>query len=160
MGPNLTSFSEDMRARGLLPSSRLIAYEDVAAPAEIAAGLGVEADAKVIRMERLRFADHEPMCIEVAYLPMRFRRVLDDADLEGSLHEALATAGTVIASGTRRVRAVTATARDTELLGVPSEAPALEIVDIFCDTSSRVVHRSCSRYRFDRYEVMTELRRA
>jgi GntR family transcriptional regulator len=160
MGPNLTSFSEDMRARGLFPGSRLIAYEQVTAPADVAKDLGVEPDGKVIRMERLRFADDEPMCLEVAYLPMRFRRVLDDVDLESSLHEALTKAGTVIASGTRRVRAVTAPARDAELLGLGTQAPALEIVDVFCDPSRRPVHRSRSRYRFDRYEVMTELHRA
>jgi GntR family transcriptional regulator len=160
MGPSLTSFTEDMRARGLLPSSRLIAYEEVAVPAEVATDLGVEADDKVIRMERLRFADAEPMCVEVAYLAMRFRRTLDDADLEGSLHEALAKAGTVITSGTRRVRAVTAPSPDAELLGLPERAPALEIVDVFCDTNRRPVHRSRSRYRFDRYEVMSELHRA
>jgi GntR family transcriptional regulator len=160
MGPNLTSFTEDMCARGLLPSSRLVAFEEVAAPQETADDLGVETDSMVIRMERLRFADHEPMCLEVAYLPMRFQRVLDDADLEGSLHEVLAKAGTVIASGSRRVRAVTAPSRDAQLLGLPELAPALEIIDVFCDANRRPVHRSRSRYRFDRYEVMTELHRA
>ncbi|GAB3976857.1 GntR family transcriptional regulator [Plantactinospora veratri] len=31
MGPNLSSFTEDMRSRGLRPSSRLVAIEEVAA---------------------------------------------------------------------------------------------------------------------------------
>jgi GntR family transcriptional regulator len=159
MGPNLTSFTEDMRARGLLPHSRVVALEEVVAPPQVATDLGVEEDGKVIRMERLRFADDEPMCLEVAYLPMRFRRVLDEADLTGSLHEALAKTGTVVAAGSRRVRAVTAPTRDAELLGLPDQAPALEIVDVFCDPNHRPVHRSRSRYRFDRYEVMSELHR-
>jgi GntR family transcriptional regulator len=159
MGPNLTSFTEDMCGRGLLARSRVIALEELAAFPEVAEDLGVEADSQVMRMERLRFADDEPMCLEVAYLPMRFKRVLDDADLEGSLHEALAKAGTVIASGRRRVCAVTASARDAQMLGLPDHAPALEIVDVFYDTSRRPVHRSRSRYRFDRYEVMSELNR-
>lgn len=160
MGPNLTSFSEDMRNRGLRPGSRLIALEEVEATPEIATDLGVEAGGPVIRMERLRFADDEPMCLEVCHLPIRLQRILDDADLEGSLHEVLAKAGIVVASLRRLVRAVIAPSRDAQLLGLPEHAPALEIVDVFSDTSHRPAHRSRSRYRFDRYEVMSELHRA
>jgi GntR family transcriptional regulator len=160
MGPNLTSFSEDMRSRGLRPSSRLIALEEVPATVEIAEDLGVEVESPVIRMERLRFADDEPMCLEEGHLPIRLQRVVDDADLEGSLHEVLAKAGIVVATARRRVRAVIAPSRDAQLLGLPDQAPALEIVDVFCDTNYRPAHRSRSRYRFDRYEVMSELRRA
>src|SRR3954454_8808346 len=47
MGPNLTSFTEDMRARGLRPSSRLIALEEVTASPEVAPELGVEVGAPV-----------------------------------------------------------------------------------------------------------------
>ena len=159
MGPNLTSFSEDMRARGLRPSSRLIAFEELRAAPEVAWDLGIEAGAPVVRLERLRFADDDPMCLEDAYLPGRFQRVLEDADLEGSLHEVLAKAGTVMATARRRVRAVPAPARDAQLLGLPEHAPALEIVDVFYDTGRRPVHRSRSRYRHDRYEVMSNLYR-
>jgi GntR family transcriptional regulator len=159
MGPNLTSFTEDMTARGLLPRSRVVALDEVLAAQDVADDLGVAAESKVIRLERLRFADDEPMCVEVAYLPLRFRRVLDDADLEGSMHQALAKSGTVITYGTRRVRAATVQSSDAQLLGLPDQAPALEIVDVFCDANRRPVHRSRSRYRFDRYEVMSELRR-
>ncbi|MEV2240328.1 GntR family transcriptional regulator [Micromonospora sp. NPDC049891] len=159
MGPNLTSFSEDMRARGLRPSSRLIAIEEVSATPEIALDLGLDAGVPVIRLERLRFADDEPMCLEDAYLPARFQRILDDADLEQSLHEILATAGVVMASARRLVRAVPAPSRDAQLLGLAEHAPALEIVDVFYDTNRRPAHRSRSRYRHDRYEVRSDLSR-
>ncbi|MDG4832803.1 GntR family transcriptional regulator [Solwaraspora sp. WMMD1047] len=157
MGPHLTSFSEDMRNRGLRPSSRLIAIEEVTATGEVATDLGVDPASPVIRLERLRFADDEPMCLEDAHLPSRLQRVLDDADLEGSLHEVLAKAGIVIAAARRRVRAVPAPARDARLLGLPEHAPALEIVDLFFDTGRRPVQRSRSRYRHDRYEVQSDL---
>lgn len=160
MGPNLTSFTEDMRSRGLRPSSRLIALEEVPAAAEVAADLGVAAGSPVIRLERLRFADDDPMCVEEGHLPARFQRVLVEADLELSLHEVLAQAGTVIASARRAVRSIPAPSRDAHLLGLPAHAPALEIVDLFHDTNRRAVHRSRSRYRYDRYEVMSNLYRS
>ncbi|GIG90443.1 GntR family transcriptional regulator [Plantactinospora endophytica] len=159
MGPNLTSFTEDMRSRGLRPSSRLVAIEEVAASPEVALDLGVEADTPVIRLERLRFADDEPMCLEDAHLPARFQRILDGADLEGSLHEVLAQAGVVVAAARRRVRAVPAPSRDAQLLGLPEHAPALEIVDVFYDGNRRPAQRSRSRYRHDRYEVKSDLHR-
>ena len=108
MGPNLTSFSEDMRGRGLRPSSQLIALEEVPADHEIALDLGVDEGSTLVRLERLRFADDDPMCLEEGHLPGRFQRILDDADLESSLHEVLAKAGTVVAAARRRVRAVPA----------------------------------------------------
>jgi GntR family transcriptional regulator len=160
MGPGLTSFTEDMRGRGLRPSSRLIALEDVAAPADVAEDLGVRAASPVMRMERLRFADDEPMCLEEGHLPIRFKRLLESADLEGSLHQVLAAAGVVITSASRRVRAAVAPSRDAHLLGLPPNAPALEIIDVFFDSNGRAVQRSHSRYRADRYEVMSDLRRA
>lgn len=159
MGPHLTSFTEDMRARGLRPSSRLVAIEEIAASPEVAVDLGVEAGSPVIRLERLRFADDEPMCLEDAHLPARFQRILEDAELEGSLHEVLARAGVVVAAARRRVRAVPAPSRDAQLLGLPEHAPALEIVDLFYDANRRPAQRSRSRYRHDRYEVMSDLHR-
>ncbi|MEE6308824.1 GntR family transcriptional regulator [Plantactinospora veratri] len=159
MGPNLSSFTEDMRSRGLRPSSRLVAIEEVAASPEVALDLGVEVESPVIRLERLRFADDEPMCLEDAHLPARFQRILEAAELEGSLHEVLARAGVVVAAARRRVRAVPAPSRDAQLLGLPEHAPALEIVDVFYDTNRRPAQRSRSRYRHDRYEVMSDLHR-
>ncbi|MGX7672388.1 GntR family transcriptional regulator [Plantactinospora sp. DSM 117369] len=159
MGPHLTSFTEDMRSRGLRPSSRLVAIEEVPASPEVALDLGVEVDSPVIRLERLRFADDEPMCLEDAHLPARFQRVLEAAELEGSLHEVLAKAGVVMAAARRRVRAVPAPSRDAQLLGLPEHAPALEIVDVFYDPNRRPAQRSRSRYRHDRYEVMSDLHR-
>ncbi|WP_432842157.1 GntR family transcriptional regulator [Dactylosporangium sp. CA-092794] len=159
MGPGLTSFTEDMRRRGLRPSSRLIALEQVAAPADVADDLGVPAGTPVMRLERLRFADDEPMCLEEGHLPIRFERLLEGADLEGSLHRILASAGVIVDSAGRRVRAAAAPSRDAQLLRLSTGAPALEIIDIFYDTNGRAVQRSHSRYRADRYEVMSDLHR-
>jgi GntR family transcriptional regulator len=159
MGPGLTSFTEDMRGRGLRPTSRLIGLEHVAAPADVAGDLGVAAGSRVMRLERLRFADDEPMCLEEGHLPIRFERLLEGADLEGSLHQVLAAAGVVVTSARRRVSAAVAPSRDAQLLGLPDGAPALEIIDVFFDGNGRAVQRSHSRYRADRYEVMSDLRR-
>lgn len=159
MGPSLTSFTEDMRRRHLTPSSRLIGFETGAADAQVARELGVPHGDEVVTVERLRFADGEPMCHEIANLPLRLRPVLDSADLEGSIHEVLASVDVVLMSATRRVRAVVAPPRECRLLDLPPDSPALEIIDTFYDARGRPTQTARSRYRFDRYEVVSKLNR-
>jgi GntR family transcriptional regulator len=158
MGPTLTSFTEDMRARGLQPSARLLGFERIE-PGSTSGEVLAEAAEEVIQIERLRFADDEPMCIEVAQFPAHLQRLLETGDLERSVHVILRDGGVELTSLVRRVRAVAAGQRESRLLGLPEGSPALEVFDIFQDGSGRTVQWARSRYRADRYEVMTQTSR-
>ena len=69
---SLTSFSEDMLARGLAPGFRWISRELVRpSPAE-ATALGLAADAQVWRLARVRTGDGRPIAREVSTVPARF----------------------------------------------------------------------------------------
>ncbi len=83
---SLTSFSEEMRARGLSPTATLIGRELVAANTVVAERLRVDEEALVVRLERLRLANQEPMALETAYLHFPGMERLLAADLEGSLY--------------------------------------------------------------------------
>ena len=158
MGPTLTSFTEDMRARGMSPTSRLLGFELI--EAGTASGeLLAEVPEDVIQVERLRLADDEPMCIEVAQFPAQLQGLLESGDLEHSVHAILRAGGIELTSLVRRVRAVAAGPRESRLLGLQVGAPALEVFDIFQDSSGRTVQWARSRYRADRYEVMTQTSR-
>src|SRR5918999_1771719 len=65
----LTSFSEDMRARGMLPGSAVLRQEVVPAGEIIARQLEVEPGTPTVQIERVRTADGEPMALERTYLP-------------------------------------------------------------------------------------------
>ncbi|BFO16260.1 hypothetical protein SHKM778_26480 [Streptomyces sp. KM77-8] len=67
----LTSYTEDMRAQGLHPTSEVLEIGYIAAGAELAALLEVEPRDKVLRIERLRLAGGEPMAIEATHLSDR-----------------------------------------------------------------------------------------
>lgn len=159
MGPFLTSFTQDMTARGLRPSARLLGFTRTKAAPEVARALGLASDAEVLWIERLRLADGEPMCLEVAQLPLRYQKILEEGDVEQSLHDLLRDNGVAPASLTRRVRAVAAEPREALLLGLRDGAPTLEVVDVFADPSGRPVQYARSRYRPDRYEVWTSVDR-
>jgi GntR family transcriptional regulator len=64
----LTSYTEDMRAQGLEPASRLLEVGYVSADDDLADLLRIREGARVLRIERLRLANGEPMAIEATHL--------------------------------------------------------------------------------------------
>ena len=64
----LTSYTEDMRAQGLEPTSQLLDIGYVTADDRLAGLLDITAGGRVLRIERLRLANGEPMAIETTHL--------------------------------------------------------------------------------------------
>ncbi|MCR2800225.1 GntR family transcriptional regulator [Microbacterium sp. zg-Y818] len=159
MGPALTSFTQDMRQRGFTPSSQVMRSETITPDVETIGVLDLRPGESAVLVERLRYADNEPMCHEVSVFRPQFAPLLLGVDLSGSVHERLATKGFTPMSTERVVRAVLASNRECELLQLPRGYPALEIVDTFFDTLGRPIQHVRSRYRFDRYEVRTDINR-
>ncbi|MFN3707413.1 GntR family transcriptional regulator [Microcella sp.] len=160
MGPSLTSFSEDMRQRGFTPSSRVMRVETVRPDVATIGVLSLRPGESAVLVERLRSADNEPMCHEVSLFPPSLAPFLLSADLSGSIHELLAGHSITPHSVERAVRAVQASNRESDLLELPRGCPALEIVDTFYDSLGRPMQHVLSRYRFDRYEVRSDIHRA
>lgn len=159
MGPSLTSYTEDMLRLGLRPSSEVLRFETIKPDLETVTLLALRPGERAIVLERLRFADGEPMCHEISAFPARLQEALSAADLAGSVHEALGRSGVAPYSTFRRVRAVVAPERECELLGLPPASPALEISDTFSDALGQPFQHVRTRYRFDRYEVLSKIDR-
>lgn len=159
MGPTLTSFTQDMRQRGFTPSSRVMRAEIITPDVETIGMLDLRPGESAVLVERLRYADNEPMCHEMSVFPPQFAPALLGTDLSGSIHERLAESGVTPVSTERLVRAVLSSNRESELLQLPRGYPALEIVDTFFDNLGRPMQYVRSRYRFDRYEVRTDINR-
>ena len=64
----LVSYTEDMRAQGLEPTSKLLEIGYVVADDVLAEKLAIKLRARVLRIERLRLANGEPMAIETTHL--------------------------------------------------------------------------------------------
>src|SRR6266487_5208965 len=87
----LTSFTEDMRSRGMTPGSLVLAQEVVAASALVARHLQLVEGAPVVFVHRVRTADGEPMAVERTYLPSSRFPGLEGVDLaDRSLYDTLA----------------------------------------------------------------------
>lgn len=68
----IESFSEDMKKRGLVPSSRVIHFEKIVPDEEIRSKLKLKEDEMVYFLNRLRLANDEPMALEYCYLPEKY----------------------------------------------------------------------------------------
>ncbi len=58
-----------MERKGYTPSSKVLEFEVIKAPTEVAVALNISASSDVISLKRLRYADHEPIVIANTYLP-------------------------------------------------------------------------------------------
>ena len=157
---SMTSFSEDMRERGLRPSSRRLTADEVPADEAIAADLQLPPGAAVIRLIRVRLADDSPMCLETAYLPADRVPGLLGQDLSGSLYALLESRhGIRLERAHQRVESVTVGGAEAGLLGMSPGAPALRVHRVSLDERDRPVERTASLYRADRYDIQFTVRR-
>jgi GntR family transcriptional regulator len=75
----LYSLFSSIEASGVEQRSEVIAVGMVTDP-DVAARLGLDTDAELFRLERVRLADDEPLAIDTAWLPGDLGRPLLDAD--------------------------------------------------------------------------------
>ncbi len=152
----LTSFSEDMRSRGLLPGSLLLEWGEYRAMPEEALALALSPGASVKRLLRVRMATSEPMALEQATLPAWALPKPDDE--EASLYARLRAVGLRPVRALQRLRAVVAAEREAELLRVELGSPLLYIERVAYLQDGRPVEFTRSYYRGDRYDFVAELR--
>ncbi|TDV40778.1 GntR family transcriptional regulator [Actinophytocola oryzae] len=157
----LSSYTEDMRAQGREPSSKLIDISEIPAENELTTLLGIRSGAKVLRMQRLRLADGEPMAIETTHLPLgRFRGLRKYLAPGGSLYQVLRDRFDVeMGHAEETIETALAGPHEAELLGADVGMPMLLLSRHSFDTAERPVEWVRSVYRGDRYKFVAELNR-
>ncbi|WP_051323964.1 GntR family transcriptional regulator [Candidatus Solirubrobacter pratensis] len=158
----MTSFSEDMSRRGMVPSSRVVAFEVTTAGAKLGQRLQLSPVEEVWVITRLRLADDETMAIEWLHAPRRFLPDLKREDLaQQSFYELLnERQGIVIAKGVQTIEPTVTSQEEADLLGVPVHSPAFLFERTTEGEGGEVVEFVRSVYRGDRYRLVTELRPA
>jgi GntR family transcriptional regulator len=156
---SLTSFSDDMRRRGMVPGSRTLELTTTLAGARLAHRLDVSPEARLVRVKRLRLADSKPMAMEVLHVPESLVPGLTRADFEDhSFYELLRERyGIVIASGTQTIEPTVTSEEESEVLGVPLHTPAFLFERTTVSESGRIVEFVRSIYRGDRYRLVADL---
>jgi len=148
---HVLSFSDEMRRKGRVPSSRVIERRHRQATDVEERRLGVR---EVVVLRRVRLADGRPLVLERAVFPADRVSGALEGDLEHeSLFETLATAGLVPTRGTAALAAEPATAEDARLLRVRKGAPLLVERRLINDQNGMPLELTESRYVGSRYGI-------
>jgi GntR family transcriptional regulator len=156
----VTSFTEDMRSRGLTASTRVQSLTRKPAGARLGSRLQVSPEEPIVTAERLRLADGEPMAIEWLNVPEKLAPGLSAADLEGSFYRLLLERyGIVIEGGEQTMEPTVTDQEESALLGIPLHSPALLVERVTWTAERKVIEFVQTLYRGDRYRFTVELTR-
>lgn len=155
----VTSFTEDMLGRGLIPASRGL-YQALENPTpDVRERLGLDLGEPVIRLRRLRLGDGRPMALEEAVLPARLVAGLESEPVDGpfSLYAYLRARGIVIRRARQWLEAVLANEDQADLLGILPGAPLLQLERLSFADQDQPVELVRALYRADRYQFVVDL---
>lgn len=156
---HLCGFTAEMRAQGMRASSRVLSAARSVASPEIAAKLGIEPNAPIYELRRLRLSDGLPIAIEEICLPYdRFPGVdrLDFSRL--SLYQTLRDQyGIRVSRADEVIEARSATNREAQLLEIKPRASLLAISRTLWGTDDQPVETAHSVYRGDRYSAILSI---
>ena len=151
----LQSFSADMAARGLRPSSSILDATITNASTVIATVLGLAPGAPVVSLRRLRKANSQPIAIQTAYLPAAYCPGLLEQDLaNGSLFNLLRERYHLrFGASSSTVTCALADDDTAGLLGLALPAAVLLTEQRTLLDDGRPIEYVRSAYRGDRYEI-------
>lgn len=157
----LDSFNNEMKKKGLTPSTKVLSLKIVKSDDEVSQALHLPIGSDVIQLRRLRFANNEPIVVLVTYLPHDKCPGMITKNLEEeSLYEILENEyGLILARTTRILEPTLAGEYEHKLLQVEKGAPIQFIKSITYLTDDTPIEYSLAKYRGDRNKFTFELKR-
>lgn len=151
---HLASFSQDMRRRGFVPSTRILSIATEQPPADVAQWLGLADEEPAWRLIRIRLADGVPIAHEDGWYPSALLPDLNQRPLAtASLYQIMGQDyGLWIANAEQTVWAEAAEPELAAQLAAAANTPLL-VFRRLSSAAGRPVEHVVSRYRGDRYQV-------
>ncbi|MFB9757390.1 GntR family transcriptional regulator [Ectobacillus funiculus] len=157
---SLTSFTEDMKARGLVPSSKLLSFEIVPAPEKIANQLQIKEYAPVYEIKRIRLADQVPMALEIVYASANLIKGLTEEKVNHSLYQYIEEQLHLkIGHAAQSVEASIASETEGEHLNIRKGSPILLLQRNTYLEDGTPLEFVKSSYRADRYTFTIHIKR-
>lgn len=153
-------FADEARALGFLAGTRLLQAKTQPADEHLAAQLGTQAGAPVLRLVRLRTADGEPLALQEAHLHPDLR-ALDIGRLRslGSLYHTLEEQfGLRPVRARQTIGARLPTSHESVVLGIGRDVPVMSLERTTYDADDRAFEFTRSAYRGDIYRLALDLR--
>lgn len=156
----LTSFSEDMKSRGMEPGTRLIDFKIISASKTIADKLEIDEGGLIYEIKRVRLADRIPMAYEISYLSVDLVRGLNQEIVQGSLYKYVENVLNLkIGYATQILEASNARKIESEILDIQEGTPVLLIQRYSYLDDGKPLEIVKSVYRGDRYKFVVDMER-
>ena len=156
----IVSFTEDMLQRGCIPSTKIISSGLGPASKEIAEKLSLARGEQLVRLERLRLADGEPMSIEESFWVHRYCPGILDLDFtKRSLRELMDNNyGIHWLRAKQVIRAINAPVEIAEQLEIKTHTALLYLERISYSQEEIPIEFLRIYHRGDRYSFYNDLR--
>lgn len=153
----LRSFDEEILESGRTPGTRVLSLGVTETPGEI-----LEQSrpwrGKSVRLERIRFADGDPVVLVCTYLPYdRCRYVLGHDFSKESLYKVLSADASTKVCRVSRICEAVAAEKEAEILGIKRGSPVHFITTLGYNAENELVEYSQARYRGDQNKFYVEL---
>jgi len=157
----LTGFTEDIKARGQRPGTRVLSAKMVPADEDTAERLHISPGQLIFRLQRLRLADSEPLAIELSHIHFEGCEKLLEEDLENnSLYRILETKyGLPLMEAEQELEAGLAGEKEAQLLKLSVGSPALYIRRVTYTDRDQPLEYAKSVYCGNKYVFYTNMKR-
>ena len=155
----LTDFAQDMERAGLSAASRVMFRAPEPAPPAAADALALDEGTTVIRLDRLRIGDGEPIALDRTWLPPFYAQLIEGHDLtRETIYRVLERDYDIPVLRARyRIEATLAGAEEAEPLGIPTGAPLLLVERVSYTVADKAIYYQRRYYRADRVAFDLEL---
>jgi len=148
---NISSFTDTVKQRGLVPSTKVTAFSVCEPPETIASLLGTKSH--IYRAVRIRLADGTPLALEETFIPASICPGLRRNDLTGSLYSLISeTYNHKIAYADSKLSAALPGPRLREDLCITRQTPVLKVNSLYFSSSGLTLYYERAVYRTDMYE--------
>lgn len=151
------SFTENMRAKGMTPTSQTLEWGLVVPTTDERSALGLGDNTQAFALERLRCADGVPMALERAVMSEELGSSITDHISGGSLHDMFRSVGRAPAFAVAEVTARHATKRQRDLLELRSTGIVIVERRTIFDDAELPLERTVTWYAAERYSFQAVL---
>jgi len=158
----LTDFAQDMERAGLSSSSRVLLREPEPATPAAADALDLDEGATVIRLDRLRIGDGEPIALDRTWLPPFYAQFIEGHDLtKETIYRVLERDYDIpVVRARYRIEATVAGQDEAGPLRIPTGAPLLLVERVSYTAADKAIYYQRRYYRADRVAFDLELARS
>jgi GntR family transcriptional regulator len=153
----LTSLYDDLLSTGQRPATSVLLNEQIEAPADVAASLGVPEGTPVVKLIRLRSASGQAVARLTNYFPADLLELSSKSLEEHGLYQLFRAAGMSLQAATQSIGARRATVEEARLLGEPRGSALLTMQRVTYDVKGVAIEFGSHIYAASRYSFELSL---